>query len=247
MNGARLSAGLPEHFARLYDQNSEKFITPLDSRGIADADAVFELAVRTFPGDLSRALRANRDIHHLYRTEREWLDLARQQNNQFDYFTVLRFRDGTPQKMYVPRPIHQWIEHSQMPPPAPSLEVMRRRNAAWTSAAILLRSCIDLDKARDQYKNKRGKIRWTLGRIPGITPPHRQSDSDYVFKVDDEYWLSELNKRLEGWQQLSAENGQLPVEEGIIETPRLYEVRRLHRRVLPGAIVPRIPHIPTIA
>lgn len=241
MNKVRPPSDLPEHLAHLYKPQYNRFKTPLDTRGIADADAVFELAAWTFPGNLAQALRSYRDIHHLYRTEDNWIRFARSQKTQADSNTIYNFRNGTPQKMYVPRLIHEWIEQSQLPPPAPPLETMRRCNTAWASASLLLRSCIELDKARQDYSEKKGKTRRLLGNIPGITPPHRRFEEEYIYVVDDEYWLSELNKQLEGWQYIAATRGDLAVQEGILETPRLSDVRRLYRRIRPGAIVPKTP------
>lgn len=241
MDKVRPPSDLPEHLAHLYNPQCGRFDTPLDSRGIADADAVFELAAWTFPGNLARALQSYRDIHHLYRTENEWLNFAHNQESETDTHAIINFRNGTPQKMYVPRPIHHWIEQSQLPPPAPPIETMRRRNAAWASASLLLRRCIELDKARQEYTEKRGKTRRLLGNIPGITPANRRSEEAYIYVVDNEYWLSELNKQLEGWHLIASSRGRLPVREGIITTPRLADVRELHRRVRPGGIVPRMP------
>jgi hypothetical protein len=243
MSEVRLSPDLPEHFACLYHKDLEKFETPLDSRGIADIDAVFELAAWTFPGDLRKALHAKHNKHHLYWTEKWWQDFADEQATELDRLTVLNFRDSTPQKAYVPKPIHSWIESSQLQPPAPSLDVMRRRNNGWASASLLLKSCIDLDKARDNYANKKGIIRIVLGNIEGITPVSARRPEQYIEVVDDEYWLSELNSHLDSWHRIAESRGNLPVEEGILATPRLSDVRSLHRRVRPGAVIPRLPSI----
>jgi hypothetical protein len=243
MSEVRLSPDLPEHFACLYHKDLDKFETPLDSRGIADIDAVFELAAWTFPGDLRKALQTKHDKHHLYWTEKWWQDYADNQATPEDRLTVLNFRDGTPQKAYVPKPIHRWIEVSQLQPPAPTLEVMRRRNSGWASASLLLKSCVDLDKARSNYTSKKGIVRIVLGNIEGITPASKRKHEPYIEVIDDEYWLSEWHSHLNSWHEIAESKGILPVEEGILATPRLSDVRSLQRRTRPGAIIPRTPAI----
>src|SRR5690606_26045916 len=116
-----------------------------------------------------------RNTHHIYWPESWWMNFANEQESYEDMMTVLDFRDGTPQKAFVPPDIHRWIEQSQIPPKPPSLETMRRRNSAWAAAALLLKSCTKLDKAREEYRTKKGRTRRLLGSIAGITPVSKQT------------------------------------------------------------------------
>lgn len=241
MKKARLSADLPERLARLYNYETGKFTTPLDSLGIADIDAVFELAIRTYPDELPDFEDSERNRHHLYWTEEKWKQLAETQKTAEDRRTISEFRNGTPQIAYVPVPIHQWIEISQIPPPAPSLPVMRRRNADWQSAALLLKSAHDLDKARANYVQRRGKTRTMLGYIDGITPKSQRKEQEFIEVIDDEYWLSELNSRLEGWRILAAEQSNSPSQRRLLPGVRLSDVRNLRSRIKNDATIPRLP------
>jgi hypothetical protein len=235
---ARLSADLPENFALLYDYKTGKFDTPLDSRGIADVDAIFELAIRTFPDELPEFDNTERNRHHVYWTESKWKNLAEKQTNPEDKNTVSTFRNSPPQVAYVPMPIHAWIEYSQIPPPAPSLETMRLRNTAWMSAMLLLKSAVELDKARDDYKTNRLNTRTLLGNIVGITPVSRRRGEEIIEELDTEYWLSELNSRLDGWRNLADTQ---PEDFRFLEKPKLADVRKLRSRIREDAIVPRLP------
>lgn len=237
---ALLSSELPERFARLYDYETGKFETPLDNRGIADIDALFELAIRTFPDRLPSFTSSERNRHHIYWTEQAWKDLAAQ-HNQSDADTIHTFRNSTPQLAYVPPDIHAWIEESMIPPPAPPLEIMRRQNVSWSAATILLRSTMLLDKARTNYDTKKDLTRQVYGYIEGITPVSQRGEQLFEERVDREYWLSELENRLEGWRKISEVLRTIPVEDRLILEPRLASVRALERRIRYGAIVPKLP------
>lgn len=241
MAEVRFSPDLPPHFARLYNPEAKQYFTPLDDRGIADIDAVFELALRTYPYTLPSFSLHERNKHHVYWSESWWENFANQQATREDWLTVTEFRNGTPQKAFVPPAIHRWIEHSQIPPPAPSLETMRRRNSAWASASLLLKSCIELDRAREEYRGKKGQTRRLLGSIAGITPLSQRFDEPYIDVIDDDYWLSELDHNLSSWRRIAAERGEQAVDEGLIARPRLAEVRELRQRVRVGAIIPKLP------
>lgn len=251
MAEARLTPELPERFALLYDHRSQKFETPLDGLGLADIDSTFELAIRTYPGNLDDLHQVGHDRHHLYWTKEKWKDLALNQETLEDSFTVYTFRNSAPQIAYVPRPIHEWIENSQIPPPIPSLETMRRRNLAWQSASLLLSSVIALDKARTDYDENKGITRTVLSHIPGITPViNRLSEIplEQIKVVSDEYWLSELEGRLESWRYVVEEIkeiGSLCLGHGILEKPNLSEVRKLGKRVKlkENAFIPSQPDL----
>lgn len=240
MEALRLSPELPERFARLYDYQLEKFETPLDDRGIADIDAICELAIRTYPDHLPPFTDNERNVHHVYWTEAFWKDYASQHSRR-DADTILSFRNSTPQLAYVPKLLHWWIEQSMTPPPPPSLEVMRRRNNAWAAARILLKSAILLDQARADYETKKDNMRWVIGSIAGITPVSRQSDRLIEARVDREYWLSELNSRLDGWNKIADLTQFVPVEDRLITQPKLVHVWDLKRRIRNGAMVPQLP------
>lgn len=235
---ARLSPELPERFARLYDYQTGKFATPLNPQGIADIDALVELAIRTYPDELPSFDSCKSNNHHVYWTERDWKRYAASQpwpQNE----TIHTFRNSTPQIAYVPVFLHPWIEEVMHPPPAPPMEVMRRRNAAWSVATILLRSAIMLDEARDDYDRKKNSTRLVLGWITGITPLSKRSAQEIEERVNREYWLSELNDRLEGWKSLRKIISNVPPEDRIITEARLAEVRELGRRIKHDAMVPK--------
>lgn len=239
---AHLTSDLPEKYARLYDYHTGKFETPLDIQGIADIDALFELAIRTYPDDLPPFENTERNIHHVYWTEQSWKDYA--DSLPPDEANIVRtFRNSTPQLAYVPIPIHAWIEKIMIPPPAPEMEVMRRRNAAWASAGMLLREAVLLDKARSDYENKKDSTRRVLGSIDGITPLSRRQDFVSEEQINCEYWLSELNGRLVGWRKVAVLAEAIPDTDRIIVEPRLTSVRALKRRIRQGAIVPRLPEL----
>jgi hypothetical protein len=240
---ARLTADLPEHFARLYNPNLAKFETPLDSMGIADIDAVFELAIRTYPEELPRFEGTERNKHHLYWTEKWWKSFADRQKTWEDRSTVFEFRNSPPQVAYIPVPIHWWIEHITVPPPPPDIDVMRRRNAAWASATILLKSAQAVDQARADYQDKKHNTRRVLGHIAGITPLSKQRSEEYIEELDSEYWLSELNSRLEGWREVATLHDTAPAQDRFLPQARLSDTRSLHRRIRNGAMVPRIPRL----
>ncbi len=238
---ARLASTLPERYAVLYDYHTSKFETPLDSQGIANIDALFELAIRTYPDELPCFESSERNIHHVYWSEQWWKDYAMQHESP-DRETIKMFRRSTPQLAYVPLDIHRWIEEIMIPPPPPPLEVMRRRNAAWAVANILLDGAIRLDKARDDYDQKKYDTRTVLGSIAGITPLSQRSDSPTEERVNTEYWLSELNGRLDGWRFLADRALEVPTEYRIIAEPRLVSVRALKQRISrTGAMIPRMP------
>lgn len=246
MKEARSLTNLPERFARLYDYKAGKFESPLDSLGIADIDATFELAIRTYPEELPDFRRTEHDKHHLYWSEGWWKDYAYSQKNINDRFTVFHFRNSAPQVAYVPKIIHKWIEESQIPPPPPSLENMRRRNIAWQSASQLLSSAVALDKARQEYKEKKDKPRKVITDIPGVTSPNSRlpgEPNEFIEKVDNDYWLSELENRLDGWRYVAREIGSLSLGHGIINTPRLSDVRNLKRRLANNALIPEYPDV----
>lgn len=242
MREARVDPDLPERFSRLYIPEVDRFETPLDDRGIADINAVFELAVRTYPDELPEFGENEKNHHHLYWTEDWWKSFAQSQEEQDDHNTIMEFRNSAPQLMYVPIPIHRWIEVSQIPPPPPSLEVMRQRNNAWSSAALLLKSCVRLDKARNQYSEMRGVPRKVLGNIEGVTHQSQKHDDEYLYVIDDEYWLSQLELQLEGWREVARQRGEPPREHGFIRTVRLSEVRKFRKRVKDGrSFIPELP------
>lgn len=240
MRAARLSPELPGNLAVLYDYRAGKFETPLDGRGIADVDALFELAIHTYPDPLPSFDNTERNIHHIYWTEQFWKNLAARQSSA-DAETIHDFRNSTPQLAYVPLELHAWIEEVMVPPPPPSLEVMRRRNAAWRVARILLQGAEQLDQARSDYDNKKDTTRKVSGWIPGITSVSQRTNEEPEERLNRDYWFSELNSRLEGWKKISDFAGQVPAEDRIIPAARLATVRSLHSRIRNGAMVPRIP------
>ncbi len=244
---ARLPRDLPEHLARLYNYKTGKFETPLDEWGIADVDKVFELAIYTYPGELPAFSILERNKHHLYWTADWWAKYANRQKNLSDRQTVWEFRNSAPQVAYVPIPIHKWIEISQEPPPVPDMETMRRRNAGWQSAALLLKCAQELDSARNNYDANRGTTRRVLSYIPGITPKHGQLAEEPLMQIDvtnNEYWLSELEDRLEGWRHLVATKGDISAKQGILPLVRLSEVRKLNQRIHKNsAFIPALPSL----
>ncbi len=238
---ARLTSDLPEQYARLYDYHTGKFETPLDPRGIANIDAIFDLAIRTYPDELPSFSSSERNIHHVYWTE-DWWRRYSLRNNQRDNQTIHEFRNSTPQLAYIPVPIHDWIEETMIPPPPPHIEVMRQRNAAWKVAASLLIGVNRLDKARDDYDKKKDTTRTVLGNIHGITPRSKQRSFTTEERLNREYWLSELNGRLEGWRFIADRALEIPTEYRFVTEPRLMSVRALSRRISKtGAMLPRIP------
>lgn len=237
---ARLNSDLPDRYARLYDYQTGKFETPLDSQGIANIDALFELAIRTYPDELPSFDSGERNIHHVYWTENWWKEYAMSHKTP-DRETIQTFRNSTPQLAYVPVTIHRWIEEIMTPPPPPEIEIMRRRNAAWSVAMILLRSADMLDKARSEYEEKRNTTRTVLGKIEGVTPLSQQGDFATEERLNREYWLSELNSRLDGWHQIADKALEVPEEHRIVPEARLFSVRALSRRIKNGAIMPRLP------
>src|SRR5690606_1130017 len=112
---------------------------------------------------------------------------------------------------------------------------MDRRNNGWASASILLRFCVEVDKARSDYEERRDVPRIVLGNT-SETPLSKRSSEEYIEVVDNEYWLSELDNRLKGWRRISQEKGDLPVDQGFLSDPRLHAVRKLRRKVRVGAM-----------
>jgi hypothetical protein len=231
---------LPQDFALLYDRSQEKFETPLDAQGIADIDSIFELAIRTYPDRLPCFRSSERNEHHIYWTEDWWKNYANN-HEQTDRSTILEFRNSTPQKAYVPKKIHWWIEQIMIPPPPPPIEVMQRRNAAWEVASILLKEAMLLDKARSRYSTYRNVPRLVYGCFEGLTPASQRKDFDMKVVTDNEFLLSELNGRLQSWRDLSHVYDAVPPEDRFISAAKLVSVRALGRRIKEGAIIPRVP------
>ncbi len=239
MREARLSSDLPERFARLYDHHTGKFDTPLDDQGIVDIDGMFELAIRTYPYQLPDFRDTESNIHHVYRTENEWQELA--DSYPFPYSQIIHtFRNSTPQLAYVPRELHWWTEESQKAPPPPSLEVMERRNEAWSVASLLLKSAVEISRVRNKYEERKNVFYVVRANLEGLTPKNSRLDSD-IERSDGEYWLSELHGRLESWRFLAEKVKQVPPEDRIVAEPKLFSVRALRRRIKNGAIVPQVP------
>lgn len=243
MREVRLSPDLPEHLARLYNPKLKLFATPLDARGIADVDAVFELAIRTYPDDLPDFGTAFRDRHHLYWTEEWWEDYAASQVRPKDTLTVTEFRNAAPQIAFIPRVIHKWIEHSQIKPPPPTLEVMEQRNISWQLASLLLESVVKVERARTDYEENKDVITLTLGCIKGITPKSKQREEPFVSRVDEPYWRSEYESRLKGWQALVSLHSDLPQEHRLLPRTRIRHVRASRRRFSTehNATIPAFP------
>lgn len=238
---ARITAELPEHLALLYNYKTGLFDTPLDPQGIADIDKTVELAIRTFPEELPSFTAGERNIHHLYWTENWWKKFANRHSAE-EAAEIMEFRNSPPQLAYVPISIHAWIEEIMVPPPPPPLQTMERRNAAWTAAALLLKSAKLVDEAREDYIENSYRTRIVLGHIPGVTPRSKQKDFDTKEVTDREYWLSELNSRLDGWRTLA--RGQIagPEEFRIITDARLTSARALRSRIHHGrAMIPQLP------
>lgn len=238
---AFINRTLPEQYARLYDPAIQKFETPLNQQGIADIDAMFELAMRTYPEDLSDIDFNDRNIHHVYWTAEWWRQYANSQPLDLAWI-IHKFRHSTPQLAYVPKAIHSWIEEIMEPPPPPSIEVMDRRNMAWEAASILLKNVVLLDKARKLYDANKDNVRVMYGDLKGLTSRHNACDEMYITKTDREYWLSELNDRLESWRSIGSIIDVVPEEERFISEAKLVSVRALGRRIhSSGAILPAIP------
>ncbi len=244
MKEARLTSDLPERYARLYHYSTGKFETPLDIQGIADIDAVFELAILTYPDQLPDFSTTEFDVHHIYWTEEHWRRLALAHDSS-EREIIQTFREATPQKAYVPRVIHKWIEEVMIRPPVPPLEVMDRRNNSWEVANILLDGAILVDQARRNYAVNKNNIRVIMGNIDGVTPRSQQKDFDTQEIPEREYWLSELYRRLEDWRMLAGIVNVVPVEDRLVIEPRLWAVRALRRRInhRHQAIVPRVPEL----
>ncbi len=238
---ARLSPELPEKFARLYDPSSGKFETPLDVIGVADIDAIFELALWTYPNpeNLPEILVGERNIHHVYFTQAWWKNYA-DAHPEPERQIISEFRDGVPQKACIPIPIHAWIEFIMEPPPPPSIEVMDRCNASWEVASILLKNVMKFDEARRNYQSKKHTNRIIYGDFEGLTPESAKQDFEVMEISNQEYLLSELNRRLSDWRDSAGLIELVPKEFSLIEMPRLSEVRRLQRRLSKkGALLPK--------
>ncbi len=241
----RLSSELPERFALLYDYKSGMFGAPLDKVGIVDIDALYELAIWTYPDELPD-LKINRDNHHVYWTEQEWEDWAASlPPTESD--TVTTFRNSTPQIAYVARPIHAWIEESIKRPPRPHMEVMKKRNISWAISKLLLEQAILLDKAVINYNEKKGIVRAIPGYFEGLTPKHKRNGVPVLERTDRDYLQSELERRLLGWQALKETITQTPTKNRIVPTARLAEFRKLEKRIKHGAIVPKTPELLQVA
>ncbi len=240
---ARIERDLPERFARLYDYRTNTFATPLDSRGIADADAILELALRTYPDELPDFSRRmdDDDAHHIYWSEAWWRAYA-DRHEEAERNIIYDFRNGTPQKMFVPRVIHSWIETVMQPAPPPAIDVMKQRNEAWESAKILLKSAFDLDKARKNYNENKHGTRIVYGCFEGLTPVSARGDFDVEVRMNREYWLSKLNEQLAGWRYIAdSAQEEIPQEYRFIPDPRLFSVRALSSRIKGGGFIPAVP------
>lgn len=242
----RRLSDLPEEYAQLYDYRTEKFYTPLDSQGIVDVDKVFELALWTFPRPLPELNNKERNIHHLYWPQQEWTNYAQSLGNE-DKMTVIKFRNGAPQKMYIPIPIHKHIEQSMIPPPRPSLEIMRRRNMAWAAASLLLSRANHLDSARKEYESKKSSLRKVSPPIDGITPLNRRPVTPPQYRTvryvcNRDFLLDQLELRLASWEIALDTTSSAPLDDYIISQPRLFAVRALNNRLYSRrAFIPKMP------
>jgi hypothetical protein len=94
--------------------------TPTDRLGLVDLDGLVTIARATVHPEFSWHSPFN-DVHHL-----QWF--ASNYPSDIDLggaVTMSDFRELVSRKAYIPRVFHNWIHHVTLPPPVPSIEVMR--------------------------------------------------------------------------------------------------------------------------
>lgn len=133
-NHEMLHESLPPLERRLYDPRTDGLIqTPLDYRGLVDAEALVEVVRQTVDPDYDWPSSFS-DIHHLQWPNR-WYE-----NDRNAQVNPSEFRDLAISKVYVPRVFHNWVHKITEPPPMPKPEVMYYRTEAQRVALALFRT-----------------------------------------------------------------------------------------------------------
>lgn len=132
----RLSPWLPPPDAQLYDPDKSGCIeTPVDERGLVDLDRLVTLVKQTVRPEFSWSSSFN-DIHHL-----QWFASNYPASEVTDGLVDMNeFRELVNRKAFIPRVFHNWIHHVTLPPPVPSIEVMKYSIDAQRVAMSLSRT-----------------------------------------------------------------------------------------------------------
>lgn len=132
----RLSPWLPPPEMRLYNpEKNGRLETPVDERGLVDLDQLVTLVKQTVRPEFSWSSSFN-DIHHL-----QWFASNYSGSEATGGLVDMgEFRELVNRKAFIPRVFHNWIHHVTLPPPVPSIEVMKYSVDAQRVAMSLSRT-----------------------------------------------------------------------------------------------------------
>lgn len=132
----RLSPWLPPPEMQLYNpERNGRLETPIDERGLVDLDQLVTLVKQTVRPEFSWLSSFN-DIHHL-----QWFASNYSGSEATGGIVDMgEFRELVNRKAFIPRVFHNWIHHVTLPPPIPSIEVMKYSVDAQRVAMSLSRT-----------------------------------------------------------------------------------------------------------
>jgi hypothetical protein len=121
---------------RLYNpEKNGRLETPVDERGLVDLDQLVTLVKQTVRPEFSWLSSFN-DIHHL-----QWFASNYSGSEATGGLVDMgEFRELVNRKAFIPRVFHNWIHHVTLPPPVPSIEVMKYSVDAQRVAMSLSRT-----------------------------------------------------------------------------------------------------------
>jgi hypothetical protein len=121
---------------RLYNpEKNGRLETPVDERGLVDLDQLVTLVKQTVRPEFSWSSSFN-DIHHL-----QWFASNYSGSEATGGLVDMgEFRELVNRKAFIPRVFHNWIHHVTLPPPVPSIEVMKYSVDAQRVAMSLSRT-----------------------------------------------------------------------------------------------------------
>lgn len=125
--------------------HDEPLPTPVDERGLVDADALIALVKATVDSDFTWEPSEKPDAHHLY-WERNLYPSAPKAAINPDEFCNLSIN-----QIVIPRMFHNWLHLVTSEPPVPTKEVMGYRIEAHDTVLKLFRNAkqsVDLTRAR---------------------------------------------------------------------------------------------------
>lgn len=107
----------PIEYRKLDPKRDEIIETPIDYRGLVDLDKLIDTVKSTVDSEYSWISHMN-DVHHL-----QWYK-ALYRDHEFTNL-ALEFRELVNRKAYIPRVFHNWLHRVTIPPPIPSIDVMK--------------------------------------------------------------------------------------------------------------------------